>query len=126
MSVLTRSIASVGFVALFVAGCATVGSPGGDPDKVLPPKMASSGRMPPLRFAMSQATGAPIQIDIEVAIDSTGVPIMSTFKAFGPMANENKDALSEWIGSSRFRPAVRNGRPVEAVYHQQLKIRLQR
>ena len=82
--------------------------------------------MPPLRFAMSQATGALIQIDIEVAIDSTGVPIMSTFKAFGPMATENKDALSEWIGNSKFRPATRNGEPVEAVYHQQLKLHLQR
>src|SRR6476620_10645606 len=99
MSVLIRSIASVGFVALLVAGCATAGSPGGGPDQVVPPQMASSGRMPPLRFAMSQATGAPIQVDIEVAIDSAGVPIMSTFKAFGPTASENQDALSEWIGS---------------------------
>jgi hypothetical protein len=82
--------------------------------------------MPPLRFAVSQATGAPIEIDIEVAIDSAGVPIMSTFKAFGPMANENKDALAEWIEFSKFRPAVRNGQPVAAVYHRKVTFRVQR
>jgi hypothetical protein len=82
--------------------------------------------MPPLRFAVSQATGAPIQIDIEVAIDSAGVPIMSTFKAFGPTASENRDAFAEWIGSSKFRPAIRNGQPVAAVYHRQITFHVQR
>ena len=82
--------------------------------------------MPPLRFAMSQATGAPIQIDIEVAIDSAGVPIMSTFKAFGPTASDNRDAFYEWIANSKFRPAIRNGQPVGAVYHRQMTFHLQR
>jgi len=82
--------------------------------------------MPPLQFAMSQATGAAIQIDIEVAIDSAGVPIMSTFKAFGPMATENRDAFAQWIESSKFRPAIHNGQPVEAVYHRQLTFHLER
>ena len=79
-----------------------------------------------MQFAMSQATGAPIQIDIEVAIDSAGVPIMSTFKAFGPIARENRDALAEWIGGSKFRPAISNGQPVAAVYHRKLTIHLER
>ena len=82
--------------------------------------------MPPLRFAASQATGAPIQIDIEVAIDSAGVPVMSTFKAFGPTASDNRDAFYEWIASSKFRPAIRDGQPVAAVFHRQVTFRVQR
>lgn len=82
--------------------------------------------MGPLQFSASSATGAPITIDIEVAVDSTGVPIMSTFKVYGPMAIQNRDAFYAYIESSTFRPALRNEQPVEGVYRQQLKFSLQR
>jgi hypothetical protein len=59
----------------------------------------------------------PLAVDIEVVIDSSGVPDMSTFKATGPAATENQFALSQWVKSSTFKPARRNGQPVSGVYH---------
>lgn len=61
--------------------------------------------------------------DIEVVIDSTGVPDMSTFKATGSEASENRDALSERIRLSTFRPATRNGELVSAIFHTRLEFR---
>lgn len=121
-----RGIASACIAVLFVVGCATAGSSSGNSDRIVPPQMTSRASMPPLQFPMSSATGSPIEIDLEVAVDSTGVPVMSTFKAYGPMATENRDALYQYIASSRFRPSLLNGQPVSGVYHTQLKFRLQR
>ncbi len=63
------------------------------------------------------------RIDLEVVIDSTGNPDMSTFKASGSAASENRDALYEWIRSSTYRPATRNGEPISAIYRTSLQFR---
>ena len=63
----------------------------------------------------------PLRADIEVVIDSTGNPIMSTFKAAGSAAVNNHDALYHYVEGSVFKPALRNGQPVSAVYHDSMK-----
>jgi hypothetical protein len=82
--------------------------------------------MPPLRFSGSSSTGSPISATIEVVVDSTGVPIMSTFKVHGQTGNENHEAFYRYIQSSTFQPALRDGQPVEGVYRELLQFRLHR
>lgn len=89
--------------------------------------MMSRGPMPQMRFSGAATTSAiPLRVDIQVVIDSTGAPDMSTFKTYGTAAMENREALYEWVQSSVFRPAFRNGQPVAAVYHTRLEFRIQR
>ena len=118
MAVSNRVIASAWVAVLFVVGCAPY-----YPDQIVPPKMASPAPMPAIHFPESAATGSTIRLDVEVVVDPSGRPVMSTFKANGPGATENRDALSEWIGNSTFRPAFHNGQPVSGVYHSQLQLR---
>jgi hypothetical protein len=66
-------------------------------------------------------TFVPLRADIVVLIDSTGVPIMSTFKASGSAALNNHDALYHYVERSVFKPALHNGQPVAAVYHDSMK-----
>ena len=83
--------------------------------------------MPTMHFSSSATSAAvPQRAEIEVVIDSAGVPDMSTFKAYGTAAMENRDALYQWVQSSLFRPALRNGQPVSAVFHTRLEFRIQR
>ena len=119
MTVSNRVIASAYAAVLLVVGCAPY-----YPDQIVPPKMASPATMGPMRFPENAASGSTIRVDVEVVVDSNGRPVMSTFKANGPTASENRDALAEFIGNSTFRPAFHNGQPVSGVYHSQLQLRV--
>jgi hypothetical protein len=119
MTVSNRVIASAWVAVLFVVGCSPY-----YPDQIVPPKMASPAPMPAMHFPESAATGSTIRLDVEVVVDGNGRPVMSTFKANGPAATENRDALYEWIGNSTFRPAFHNGQPVSGVYHSQVQLRV--
>jgi len=68
----------------------------------------------------------PLAADIDVVIDSTGVPIMSTFRASGSAVTGNHDALYQWIEASTFQPGLRDGQPVAAVFHTKMQFRLAR
>ena len=118
MTVPNRVIASAWVAVLLVAGCAPY-----YPDQIVAPKLASPAAMPAMRFPEGTASGSTIRLDVEVVVDPSGRPVMSTFKANGPSAAENRDALYEWISKSTFRPGFHNGQPVSGVYHSQLQLR---
>ena len=81
--------------------------------------------MPPMNFSASEIdAGVPLRANVEVVIDSTGIPDMSTFKAYGTAASNNRDALYRWVQSSIFQPATRNGQPVSGVYHTRMEFRV--
>jgi hypothetical protein len=120
----SRSIASAYVAALIVAGCASSGSSTASADRIVPPQMTSRAQLSEMRFPASAATGTTIYIDVDVVIDSTGVPDMTSFRANGQAAADNRSALYEWIQSSVFRPAhTTNGHPVSAVFHTQIQVR---
>jgi hypothetical protein len=74
------------------------------------PEMISGGPRPELRTPPPTAGRIVVaRMDIEVMVDVSGTPDMSTFKATGLGAELNQDALRTWIASSRFRPARRDG-----------------
>ena len=80
--------------------------------------------MPPMHFPTT-AGGVSLTADIEVVIESNGVPDMSTFKATGSAAIGNRDALYEWVENSTFKPALRDGQPVSGVYRTSMRFRVQ-
>jgi hypothetical protein len=57
-------------------------------------------------------------------IDSTGRPDMTTFKATGFGAAENRDGLSRWIEQALFQPAYRGSQPVAGLYNTRLEARV--
>ena len=118
MTVLNRVVASA-WVAVLLVGCAPY-----YPDHIVAPKMASPARMGAIRFPEGAASGSTIRVDVEVVVDPNRRPVMSTFKASGPTATENRDALYEWIGNSTFRPGFHNGQPVSGVYLSQVQLRV--
>jgi hypothetical protein len=119
-----RSLATALLVFSVADGCASAGSSVKPSDKTVPPQMMIRGQLPQMRFMRRSGAGMQTyRIDIEVVIDSTGIPDMSTFKATGSEAHENRDVLYEWIRSSTYRPATRNGEPVSAIYHSRLEFR---
>ena len=68
-------------------------------------------------------TSVPQSVDIDVLIESNGIPLMSTFKAVGSAADANHDVLYKYIAASTFRPGLQNGQPVNAVYHTRMQFR---
>ena len=119
-----RSLAAVG-VMLWSLACAGTAKSNGAPEAahVDPPRMTSRGQMPQLQISSLPSSGrSPIRVTIEVMIDETGRPLMSTFKVVGPGAAENRDALARWIEQSSFQPARSGGQPVSGLYHSTLEV----
>jgi len=121
-----RAIASFSAACVFLVACASAGSSAKDSDRIVPPKIVTRGPLP--RMGFRRSAGGALQkyhADIEVVIDSTGAPDMSTFQAHGSAVDGNRDALYEWIQECTFAPGLRNGKPVTAVLHTSLDFRLQ-
>ena len=87
-----------------------------------PPRMLPGAR-PELRGSTSPAGRDRIEISVELMVDSTGQPDMTTFRLSGRGAAENATALRQWIGTARFEPATRGGRPVAGVYRTRMALR---
>jgi len=120
-----RAIASLSAACVFLVACASAGS-SSNSDRIVPPKILSRGPMP--RMGFRRSAGGALQkyhADIEVVIDSTGAPDMSTFQAHGSAVDGNRDALYEWIQECTFAPGLRNGKPVTAVLHTSMDFRLE-
>ena len=121
-----RSLAAIGAVILSLAcaGNTKVGSAPNDPH-VDPPRMTSRGQMPQLQLSSVPSSGrAPIRVTLEVMIDETGRPLMSTFKVTGMGSAENRDALARWIEQSSFQPARSGGQPVAGLYRSSLEVQV--
>ena len=90
--------------------------------QISPPQILTRGPMAELQFPAGASV--PQSVDIDVVIDTRGVPVMSTFKAVGSAAAANQDVLYKYIQASTFRPGLENGQPVSAVYHTRMQFRV--
>jgi hypothetical protein len=89
--------------------------------------MTSRGVAPQLQVPITTSGArSPVRVTIEVMIDDTGRPDMSTFKATGIGAAENRTALERWIENSAFRPARHGSVSVPGIYRIMLEARIER
>jgi hypothetical protein len=119
-----RTHAAIGALIMSLA-CASNAKVGSAPNAphVDRPRVISRGQLPQLQISTMPSRGRPpIKVTIEVMIDETGRPVMSTFKVLGIGGAENRDALARWIEQSSFQPARSGGHPVAGVYHVTLEI----
>jgi hypothetical protein len=108
---------------LFSVGCASAHAADGTTssatkDHVTPPVRLRAGPAPELR--------EEVRLMIEVLIDADGNPDMRTLKVSGKGAGSAHAAIEDWIRTSVFAPAKRNGVAVPAVYKTGLQTRIQR
>jgi hypothetical protein len=87
-----------------------------------PPQLLTRGPLAELQFPTG--TSVPQSVEIDVLIESNGMPLMSTFKVVGTAAAANQDALYKYIQASTFRPGLQNGQPVSAVYHTRMQFKV--
>jgi hypothetical protein len=64
-----------------------------------------------------------VDISVEVMIDSTGRPDMTTFRVTGPGGNENQTELRRWIEQATFRPAHRGSQPVPSLFRAKFEVK---
>jgi hypothetical protein len=110
--------------SILAIACATAGSTKNDRG-LTPPRLVVPGPLERMQFTGAHS-GTTLYADIDVVVDSTGAPVMSTFRVTGSAADGNHDALYHYIEASRFKPAVRDGQAVTATYHNSMKFNLQR
>lgn len=94
------------------------------PDTVYPPRMLKGGTQGHLVVPTTVAGRSSVSIAIEVLIDSTGRPDMTTLKITGFGAAENKAALMGWIEQATFSPAHLGAQPVPGVYRTKIELRV--
>ncbi|HET7187246.1 MAG TPA: hypothetical protein VFI52_03795 [Gemmatimonadaceae bacterium] len=90
-----------------------------------PPELLR-GTHPELRVPTSTSTRATVRIELEVMVDESGRPDMRTFRAVGPGADINADALRTWIEGAGFRPARLDGRAVPGLFKMRLEASVRR
>jgi len=90
-----------------------------------PPELLRGAR-PELRVPTSTSTRATVRIELEVMVDESGRPDMRTFKAVGPGADLNGDALRTWIEGASFRPARLDGHAVPGLFKMRLEAAVRR
>lgn len=114
-----------GLVLVGLAACASGGATAAT-NRVDPPRMTSSNAPPNLVVPSMPMSGrSPVRVTLEVMIDETGRPDMSTLKVTGFGAAENEQALRSWIEQAAFRPAHRGDTPVPGLYQTHLEVRVE-
>lgn len=110
---------------LSIVACASGASSNGGPapERVTSPEMLSPGAMPRLTAPRTTSGRSPVDVTIDVMIDSSGRPDMTTFRATGPGANENQTVLRSWIEQATFRPAHRGDQPVPGLFRMKLDVK---
>lgn len=117
-----RLVLTLSLVVLPLAACASAGGTSATTTTRAPIMQAA----PPPEFRLSSRPqeGRVLDVRIEVAIDATGRPDMSTLRVTGLGSGENKDAIATWFMLARFQPALQNGQPVAGVYRTRLEVRV--
>jgi hypothetical protein len=114
-------------VLVCAAACASGGGSSAAESDLTVPRMMSRAAPPQLRIPPSLPSGRPsMRVDIEVLIDENGQPDMSTFKLTGFGAEENREALRNWIEQANYRPAYRGGEAIPGLYRTHLEVRVER
>ena len=104
-------------VSAAVASLACASSGGKPNANATNPELLSRTR--PELIARSVTPNAPrptTLVDIEVQVNPDGTADMSSLKITGVGASDNRNAVTTWVQSLRFRPATQNGVAVVGTY----------
>ena len=76
------------------------------------PSLMTSGRPEPVRVALT------------VMIDANGTADLTTLRIAGTENTEQRAAVVDWLGRSRFKPAELHGQPIRAEYTMDLRTKI--
>ena len=108
---------AVMLLALGAVACASSGSAASSGGKYVAPTMNSRGFPQLSTLPPTSVSGRPtLRFDVEVMIDSTGKPLMDTYKFGGTLPMSDQQAVKDWIASAAFSPARRDGKPVAGLF----------
>jgi len=116
-----RFVLTVALVVLPLASCASAGGTSATTATRAPVMLA--GPRPDFKLPSRPQEGRLLDMQIEVAIDATGRPDVSTLRVTGLGSGDNKDAVVTWITLAKFKPALQGGQPVAGVYRTRLEVR---
>ena len=102
-------------IALVMLAAACSGNTRPSTPHVEPPELVRQTR-PDLRTPTGTRQGLVLDIRLEVMVDPTGRPDMSTFRLTGLGAADNEPVVKEWLAAATFRPGRQAGVPVRALY----------
>jgi hypothetical protein len=88
------------------------------PARVIPPKLLPSG---PIQLSTSRGGGA--YADVELNIDATGHPDMTSLRVIGNIEERTKRDIGLWLEQANFKPATQLGVPVPGVFKMSIKLR---
>jgi hypothetical protein len=97
---------------VLVAGALGCGSRAPSPETFSPPRPLADTR-PALVGATVES---PVAVDVTVDVDQTGHADIATLQLGGAGAAANRARIVDWLRSSTFEPARRNGVPVRAPF----------
>lgn len=107
---------------LVVAACAPSAPAGDASPRSLPPATMTSRAA----FDFTAVSPArPVDMQIEVVVDSLGQPDLGTLRVSGNGSSEYRATVQRWIEASRFRPAQRDGRPVAGMFRTRMETRME-
>jgi hypothetical protein len=95
------------------AACAVRPGVNPAPDVVTPPRPLGSSRPALIAPAADTIYSAELAVDV----DQQGVADLSTLQLKGSVGESNRGVISQWLRTTRFEPARRNGAPVRARFN---------
>ena len=120
-------IAALITLAVIVMACArTPASTPESPANSERPQLLTRGVIPELTIMREEAPSGPLpRLRIQVLIDSLGHADVKTLRLTGVGSGaQNRAAIERWLESVTFRPAMREGRPVSAIFETTLAVRI--
>jgi hypothetical protein len=81
-------------------------------------------RAAPVAFTPAGFPPEAVNARLEVLIDESGEPDMSTLRFVGNVSSNAGAALRSWIAASRFKPATQGGLPVPGLYKTEIRTRM--
>jgi hypothetical protein len=99
-------------LVVLVTGALGCGSRVPSPETFSPPRPLADTR-PALVGATVES---PVAVDVTVDVDQTGHADIATLQLGGAGADANRAKIIDWLRSSTFEPARRNGAPVRAPF----------
>ena len=120
---MTGRIRTLIAVALLGASLACASSGGKPNAKATNPELLTRSR-PELvvRGVIPNAPRATTLVEIEVKVNPDGTADMGTLKVTGVGASDNRNAVTTWVQSLRFRPATQDGVAVVGTYRQSFDV----
>jgi hypothetical protein len=119
MSTLFRSIRTFTLAAAFIAlpGVASAQVPSSSVRPALPDRMS-----PPIPLGNTKLVlAAPFAdtiyaVNVTVDVEANGKADLNTLSLSGSAGEYNRKAITEWLRTTTFRPAKRNGVPMRATF----------